>query len=215
MNQKPKVSHMSSVDTKTALIVFVKNPELGKVKTRLAAQLGNEKALEIYLNLLSYTHAVATSWDAILRVYYSDFIPEIDIWDVGFGTKHLQTGNDLGERLHHAVSETFDEDVDNVIVIGSDCPKLNVEHLNKARAELRDVDVVVGPAKDGGYYLIGMKSLHSELFEGKSWSSHLLFDQTMETMIQSGLSWYELPILGDIDTVEDLERYSFMESVLN
>ncbi len=206
---------MSSVDTKTALIVFVKNPELGKVKTRLAAQIGNEKALEIYLNLLNYTHMVATSWDVMLRVYYSDFIPEIDIWDVGFGTKHLQTGNDLGERLHHAFSETFDEDIENVIVIGSDCPKLNVEHLNKARAELREVDVVVGPAKDGGYYLIGMKSLHSELFKDKSWSSPLLFDQTMETMIKNGLSWYELPILGDIDTVEDLERYSFMESVLN
>jgi uncharacterized protein len=205
---------MSSVDTKTALVVFVKNPELGKVKTRLAAQLGNEKALEVYLSLVNYTHSVATSWDTHVRVYYSDFIPEIDIWDVGFGTKHLQVGDDLGERLLNAISETFDEDYDNVIVIGSDCPRLNVEHLNKARVELSDVDIVVGPAKDGGYYLIGMKSVHADLFKGKSWSSPLLFDQTMETMIQSGLSWYELPILGDIDTVEDLERYSFMESVL-
>jgi uncharacterized protein len=209
------MNHMSSVSPKTALIVFVKNPELGKVKTRLAAQIGDEKALEIYLNLLNYTHSVATSWDAQVRVYYSDFIPEVDLWDVGFSTKHVQEGGDLGERLHQAVSETFDDDFDNVIVIGSDCPKLNVEHLNRARTELIDVDVVLGPAKDGGYYLIGMKSLHGELFHDKSWSSASLFDQTLETMIERGLSWYELPILGDIDTVEDLERYSFMESVLS
>jgi len=206
---------MSSVGPQTALVVFVKNPELGKVKTRLAAQIGEQKALEIYLNLLNYTHSIATSWDAQVRVYYSDFIPEVDLWDVGFGTKHLQTGNDLGERLEHAVEETFGDGFEIVIVIGSDCPKLNVEHLKKACIELADVDVVLGPAKDGGYYLIGMKSPHKELFRDKTWSSPSLFDQTMDTMIKNGLSWYELPILGDIDTVEDLERYSFMDSVLS
>jgi rSAM/selenodomain-associated transferase 1 len=209
------MNHMSSVSTKTALVVFVKNPELGKVKTRLAAQIGDEKALEIYLNLLNYTHSVATSWDAHVRVYYSDFIPDLDLWDVGFGSKHLQNGSNLGQRLLHAVSETFNEDYEQVIVIGSDCPRLSVEHLNKARTELNDVDVVVGPAKDGGYYLIAMKSQHGVLFEDKSWSSPSLFDQTIETMIKEGLLWYELPILGDIDTVEDMERYSYMESVLS
>lgn len=209
------MNHRSSMNPKTALVVFVKNPELGKVKTRLAAQIGDEKALEIYLNLLNYTHSVAISWDADVRVYYSDFIPELDLWDVGYGTKHVQIGNNLGQRLLQAVSETFSEDYEYVIVIGSDCPKLNVEHLNKARTNLGDVDVVVGPAKDGGYYLIAMKSLHGTLFEDKSWSSPSLFDQTMDTMIKQGLSWYELPILGDIDTVEDMERYSYMESVLS
>lgn len=206
---------MSSATASTALVVFVKNPELGKVKTRLAAQIGNEKALEIYLGLISHTHSVASGWDAQVRVYYSDYIPDFDIWDVGFCTKHRQDGSNLGERLLTAVSETFDEDFDQVIVIGSDCPKLNIEHLKKAKQELLDADVVLGPAKDGGYYLIGMNALHPELFIGKSWSSPNLFDQTLETMISKGLSWYELPILTDIDTVEDLERSAFMESVLS
>ena len=153
-------------------------------------------------------------WDAQVRVYYSDFIPEFDIWDFGFCTKHRQEGSNLGERLLNAVGETFDEDYDQVIVIGSDCPKLNVDHLKKARHELLDADVVVGPAKDGGYYLIGMNKLHPELFIGKTWSSPKLFDQTLDTMIEHSISWYELPILTDIDTVEDLERSAFMESVL-
>lgn len=206
---------MSTVNVSTALVVFVKNPELGKVKTRLAAQIGNEKALEIYLGLINHTHSVAVGWDAQVRVYYSDFIPEFDVWDIGFCTKHRQEGSNLGERLLNAVGETFEQDYDQVIVIGSDCPKLNVEHLKKAKEELMEVDVVMGPAKDGGYYLIGMKSLHPELFIGKSWSSPKLFDQTLDTMIAQKLSWYELPILTDIDTVEDLERSAFMESVLD
>ncbi len=206
---------MSSVSPATALVVFVKNPEIGRVKTRLAAQIGNEKALEIYLGLLNYTHSVATAWEAKVRVYYSDFVPEFDLWDIGFCSKHQQVGDTLGDRLLHAVQETFDEEFENVIVIGSDCPKLSVDHLNRALAELKEVDVVIGPAKDGGYYLIGVKSPHRVLFKNKSWSSPMLFDQTLETMIESKLSWYELPILGDIDTVEDLERSSFMESVLN
>jgi rSAM/selenodomain-associated transferase 1 len=206
---------MSSVSPSTALVVFVKNPELGKVKTRLAAQIGNEKALEIYHGLLNHTHTVATAWEAKVRVYYSDFIPEFDLWDIGFCSKHLQKGDNLGERLLSAVQESFDEDFENVIIIGSDCPKLSTEHLNRALAELKEVDVVIGPAKDGGYYLIGFKEPFPALFEGKSWSSSQLFDQTLETMIKSGISWYELPILSDIDTVEDLERSSFMESVLS
>ena len=206
---------MSQVSLSTALVVFVKNPELGKVKTRLAAQIGDDKALEIYLELLHHTHSVATSWDAHIRVYYSDYIPETDLWDMGYCSKHLQQGDDLGERLSNAIEQTFEDGFEQVVVIGSDCPKLRVDHLNRARTELVDVDVVVGPAVDGGYYLIGMKAFHPQLFEGKSWSSSVLFDQTLETMITSGLSWYELPMLTDIDTFEDILRTSFKETSLS
>lgn len=194
-----------------ALIIFVKNAELGKVKTRLAAQIGAERALEIYNLLLQRTQVTASATEADLRVYYSEFIPEVDLWNLSVHSKHLQDGDSLGERLVHAINESFNEGYKKVAIIGSDCPYLHSTHINKAFQELDEVDVVLGPARDGGYYLIGMNRMHEHLFYNKSWSSEHLFDQTLDDLIQHGLSWYELPILSDIDTLEDLERTSFAD----
>jgi uncharacterized protein len=198
----------NSTDT---LLIFVKNPELGKVKTRLAAQIGPVRALEVYQHLLQRTQAAVNSTKADIRVYYNEFIPEIDLWDLSVHTKHIQEGSTLGERLIHAINESFQTGYEKIAVIGSDCPHLNSTHIEKAFKELDDVDVVLGPARDGGYYLIGMNHMHEHLFLNKSWSTESLFDQTLDDLIQHGLSWYELPILSDIDTLEDLERSSMYD----
>jgi len=190
----------------SALIVFVRNAEIGKVKTRLAAQIGDQKAFDVYMSLLQHTHSIAITTDCDVRVYYSDYIPDVDLWDIGFCSKHLQTGNNLGNRMANAFEETFAAGYENVIIIGSDCPQLNSQHIQKAIDELRSAEVVIGPARDGGYYLLGMKQARPAIFENKLWSSAILFDQTIDDLIKIGLSWYELPILADIDTVEDLER---------
>jgi len=201
------IQHNSS----EALIIFVKNAELGKVKTRLASQIGAERALEIYQLLLQRTQATAIGSGVDVRVYYSEFIPDVDFWDLSVHTKHLQEGSTLGERMIHALDESFEVGYNKLVVIGSDCPQLNSSHIERAFAQLEDVEVVLGPARDGGYYLIGMKEMHEFLFVDKSWSTELLFDQTINDLIEHRLSWYELPILSDIDTVEDLERTSFAD----
>jgi rSAM/selenodomain-associated transferase 1 len=201
-------------DTKSteAIIIFVKNAELGKVKTRLASQIGDERALEIYQLLLQHTQSAIAPLDADVRIYYSDYLPEIDLWDLSVHTKHLQEGSNLGDRLIHALDESFRLGYHKIVVIGSDCPQLSASHIEKAFMELEDVEVVLGPARDGGYYLIAMNRLHEHLFQDKHWSSEELFDQTIDDLIQHKLSWFELPILSDIDTVEDLERTSFAEA---
>jgi len=199
---------------KNALIVFVRNAELGKVKTRLAAQIGDQKAFDVYMSLLQHTHSVAITADCDVRVYYSDYIPNVDLWDIGYCSKHLQTGGDLGQRMSAAFDETFAANYEKVLIIGSDCPQLNSQHLQKALDELNTSEVVLGPARDGGYYLMALKQSWPALFENKQWSSEILFDQTIDVLIQLGLSWYELPILADIDTAEDLER-SYLADIVH
>jgi rSAM/selenodomain-associated transferase 1 len=194
-----------------ALIVFVKNAELGKVKTRLATEIGAERALEVYQLLLQRTQLTVNAVEADIRVYYSEYIPEVDLWDLSIHTKHLQEGTTLGERLLNSINESFESGYNKIAVIGSDCPKLNSAHIEKAFRELDNVDVVLGPARDGGYYLIALNRMHEYLFMQKSWSSEYLFDQTLDDLIKHGLSWFELPMLSDIDTLEDLERTSFSE----
>lgn len=195
-----------------AVIIFVKNAELGKVKTRLATQIGHERALEIYQFLLQHTQCAISPLEADIRVYYSEYLPEVDLWDLSVHTKHLQEGSTLGERLIHALKESFEHGYSKIVVIGSDCPQLSASHIEKAFKELEEVDIVLGPARDGGYYLIAMNRLHEHLFLHKSWSSKHVFDQTLDDLIENKLSWFELPILSDIDTIEDLERTSFAEA---
>lgn len=194
-----------------ALIIFVKNPEFGKVKTRLAESVGDEEALEIYKDLLRHTREIASSVEVDRFVYFDSFLPEKDtIWDKEEFEFRLQEGESLGARMNRALTEIFDDDYDRGVIIGSDCLDLTREILEKAYDELRDADAVIGPARDGGYYLLGMKECYSELFQNKTWSTDTVFDATIDDMIRLGLVWYELPMLSDIDTLEDLQRARFL-----
>lgn len=194
-----------------ALIIFVKNTEFGKVKTRLAKSVGNEEAMEIYRDLLKHTREIAASVDVDRFVYYSSYIPEEDqLWDKKDFEYRVQEGDDLGARMDKAFNEIFDEDYERSVIIGSDCLDLTREILEKAYEELNEADVVIGPARDGGYYLLGMSECYSGLFKNKKWSSNTVFDDTIDDMIRLGLIWYELPMLSDIDTLEDLQRARFV-----
>ncbi|MFT6716417.1 MAG: rSAM/selenodomain-associated transferase 1 [Saprospiraceae bacterium] len=187
------------------LIIFAKNPVLGKVKTRLAATVGNQKALEIYKELLAYTCAICSKANANKFVFYSDFIDEQDLWNETKHKKKLQWGNDLGKRMANAFEETLNND-SKAIIIGTDCKELTPEIINQAFGALEYVDVVLGPAVDGGYYLIGMKNLNMNLFNDISWSTSQVLDQTINKMNKEKLSYLLLKTLSDIDTEEDLKR---------
>lgn len=185
------------------LIIFIKNPVLGKVKTRLAAGIGDEKAFEVYLLLLEITRHAAQKTDCTRNVFYSDEI-ETDAWDEDKFNKFVQEGDSLGERMKNAFEQVFALGATEAVIIGSDCPQLTSEIMEDAFTILDNKDVCIGPANDGGYYLLGMKKLHAFLFEGKQWSTDSVFGDTVINLKENALSFGLLPQLSDVDTVDDL-----------
>jgi rSAM/selenodomain-associated transferase 1 len=193
------------------LIIFIKNPILGKVKTRLAATVGAKTALQIYKILCRLTQNVALQTAAHRYVFYSDFIDKTDDWAAPFFIKKLQKNiPDLGERMAAAFELIFkiNKTLPNkILIIGSDCPDITSRLLTTAYESLDKNDIVIGPAQDGGYYLLGMKTLHHELFSDMEWSVNTVLNQTIERAQKSNLSIHLLPILNDIDTEEDYLKW--------
>lgn len=189
--------------TGDALIIFVKNLVEGHVKTRLAATVGNKKAMEIYQRLIAHTYDVVQDFKADKFIFYSAFI-EDDIWQNDFFEKHVQAGNDLGERMKNAFASVFEKGFTKIIIIGTDCPGINESILEKAFSNLNKTDVVIGPASDGGYYLLGVKKSHSFLFENIQWSTNKVLAATIELCKKHQLSYSLLSELSDVDEEKDL-----------
>ncbi len=196
--------------TNDALLIFVKNLNEGHVKTRLADTLGNDAAMNIYKQLLKNTHDTILSFEKDKIVFYSDFIEE-DIWENNLFQKEIQEGNDLGERMQNAFKRLFADQAGSftagykkVVIIGTDCPGINKGILENAFLKLNHSDVVIGPATDGGYYLLGMKKIHSFLFEKIKWSTGAVFRQTIQLCNDNQLSYFLLPELSDVDEEKDL-----------
>jgi uncharacterized protein len=190
----------------SALIIFVKNPVEGNVKTRIAKTTGHARAVAIYRELLSYTHTVAESLPAegySRTVYYGDFVNADDLWN-GWN-KALQPEGDLGTRMKEAFREQLNQGATSVVIIGSDCLDLRPRHLLEAFRLLQTQEVVVGPSTDGGYYLLGMNQLHEGLFENMPWSQPTLMEHTRAFMENAGLRYAFLEPLTDIDEWSDYE----------
>ena len=190
--------------TEKALIIFAKNPEIGKVKTRLALTLGNEQALSIYKELLEQTVANTSSLPFKKFVFYSDYIEQSDIWPNEWYSKELQIGYDLGERMKNAFAALFEKGFTDVVIIGTDCPSLTQEIVCTAFHNLKDHDVVMGPAEDGGYYLLGIKKNQPSLFENIKWSTETVLKETIKKCGELNWNHYLLPVLNDVDEEKDL-----------
>ncbi|RDC63160.1 TIGR04282 family arsenosugar biosynthesis glycosyltransferase [Adhaeribacter pallidiroseus] len=188
---------------KKLLLIFVKNAVLGKVKTRLAATIGPDKAYEIYQILLKRTFEVTVALPVTKVVYYSDYTSE-DLFKPPYYNKHIQSGQDLGERMQQAFAQAFADGFREVCIIGSDCYELTEDILLQAFEKLERNDVVIGPAEDGGYYLLGMKELHPSLFTGKNWSTDSVLPDTLNNVKANGQSVALLPQLTDVDEEKDL-----------
>lgn len=191
---------------KEVVLVFQKNAILGQVKTRLASGMGEQPAMEIYKHLVQLTYSALEDVPMPVWTYFSDFIPESTHPTVE--KSFVQQGQDLGERMSNAFASTFDSGIEKVVLIGTDCPTLQSQHLLQAFTALNDSDLVLGPATDGGYYLIGMKVRAAYLFEGIAWSTSQVLSQTLHVASQHSLTTTLLPELCDIDTPEDWQRYS-------
>jgi hypothetical protein len=186
------------------LIIFYRNPELGKVKTRLAATMGDERALAIYLKLASHTRSVASEVNCDRVVWYSDFVDTEDNWPNDVFLKERQRGETLGDRMQVAFDRAFQDGYQRACIIGTDCLELTSEILSEAFNKLNTHDAVIGPALDGGYYLLGMKEFHSEFFNKKVWSTNTVFENTVKDFERLELSFILLPTLIDIDEERDL-----------
>lgn len=182
------------------LIIFARNPVKGSVKTRLAVHIGAEAALEIYLQLLKHVGEVTKEIQAAKEVHFSEAIPLAGPWNDY--KRKLQKGVGLGERMEQAFKEGFLKGYRQIVLIGSDLPELTREDLKQAFDALDTNEYVLGPATDGGYYLIGMKSLNSELFRQITWGSSTVLRQTIEKIKNKSLSLLEKR--RDLDTYEDL-----------
>ncbi|MGM0579100.1 MAG: TIGR04282 family arsenosugar biosynthesis glycosyltransferase [Bacteroidota bacterium] len=194
------------MNKKRLLIIFVKNPELGKCKTRLAATIGDQKALNFYKNMLKRTKEVANKVNADKAIYYSSFIDDNDLWsnEPPF-YKYLQNQNpDLGIKMQSAFEEAFQDGYESVCIIGSDCYALDEKVIEQAFKSLESKDAVLGPSNDGGYYLLGMNQLHAQLFKNKEWSTDSVAPETIQDFKRLKLGYFLLEELTDIDNEEDL-----------
>lgn len=190
---------------KQALLIFAKNLVHGEVKTRLAATIGHEKAFAVYKELLKHTAVITSTLPVDKLLFYSDFIEENPVWNHRF-QKHLQSGNDLGERMNNAFVYAFDEGYEKVVIIGTDCFELDAEIIMKAFQQLMENDVVIGPAKDGGYYLLGLKKNHAQIFHNIAWSTATVFEETVAKSKELELTHHCLQELNDIDEEKDLHH---------
>jgi uncharacterized protein len=200
------------------LIIFLKYPEPGKVKTRLAKAIGNEKACLIYKQLAEKVITNICQKNRELYDIYVFFTPAdkkhaIKTWLTPVFDKNggvdvyykSQSGDSLGERMSLAFREILQErHRKKGIIIGADCPEIDASLIEDAFEVLREKDVVIGPAHDGGYYLFGMSKYIQDLFADIDWSTDRVFKQTMEKVYKNNLACTILRTLRDIDTWEDL-----------
>lgn len=191
----------------TALMIFMKNPRRGQVKTRLAATLGQDAALGIYHRLLAMTEKTVRAIPATKYVFYSDEVEKNDLWQARHIRKGRQQGADLGERMHRAFVHVFEAGFRSVVIIGTDCPSLEPAHLRAAYEALETWDAVLGPAADGGFYLLGLKRPVPEVFLHQSWSHDTVALRTLSGLAAQGLRCATLPILHDIDTEADWRAF--------
>lgn len=190
---------------KNLLIIFTRNPVLGKVKTRLAKTVGDKTALDIYTFLLKKTKEITLDSPCDKVVYYSEKIIKNDIWNCNSFRKEVQSGEDLGAKMKNSFYDAFENNYRKVVLIGSDIYDLESYHINEAFKKLDTNDVVMGPALDGGYYLIGLKKMHPKIFDNKKWGSSTVRKDTLKNLEKVDV--HLLPILNDVDVIEDIEHH--------
>ncbi|MEL7339772.1 MAG: TIGR04282 family arsenosugar biosynthesis glycosyltransferase [Bacteroidota bacterium] len=194
-------------------LIFVKHPVQGRVKTRLGATLGHNTAVAVYQELLRYTRGLTQELDADKAVWYGNDYPEEDLWsEVGY-ERYPQTGSDLGSRMEEAFSWGFGRGYRKIQIIGSDCAALTTEILARGFAILDQSDFVIGPAEDGGYYLLGMNAPYYQVFKDKAWSTESVLPDTLRDLREGKKMLQFLPTLSDIDHEEDLKG-TFLEHFL-
>lgn len=191
-------------------IQFAREPVAGAVKTRMIPHLSPPEACALHAELVLWTAAtlVAARLGRVELAVAGSAGHGLfqDCLDLGVAGLTLQRGADLGERMYNALVAGLDR-FERVVLVGSDCPSIDRGYLNQALAALDQVDIVLGPAADGGYTLVGARRVPREMFEGISWGTAAVFSETTLRLRRLGVAWTELSVLNDIDRPEDLPAW--------
>lgn len=192
------------------LMIFMRYPQPGRTKTRLIPALGPEGAAQLYRSLVVQTLAQVAILQrerpiAVELWFTGGTLAQMQTW---LGTDYYvyrsQVAGDLGERMAAAFRAAFQAGTERAVLIGTDCPDLTAAHLATALSALTDHDLVLGPAQDGGYYLIGLRQPVPALFSHIPWGTATVAEQTLAIAARVGLSVHCLPVLADLDRPEDL-----------
>jgi hypothetical protein len=192
------------------LLFFIKSPEEGKVKSRLASVIGDERAANLYRDFITQMLSTLRRGDFPFHIcfYPHNALKGVKEW---LGDQHHyipQKGKDLGERMSNAFRKAFDTGFKRVVLVGSDIPDLPLEVIEEAFISLKEEDAAIGPAYDGGYYLIGFKekTFSPQVFERMAWGTERVFEDTMKVLKNLNQRVHTLPFRRDIDTIEDLKH---------
>lgn len=192
------------------LLIFVKYPEPGKVKTRLAKNIGLESAAALYREMaetIIYDLSKLTDYAKIIFFDPPERKEDVMRWLKFNGLSFIpQGGNSLGEKMSNAFRHAFSRGADRAVVIGTDCPQISTQTILEAFEKLKTSEVVIGPSYDGGYYLLGLRRFIQEVFKDIDWGTNRVLDQTIKRLRDNGINPECLETLRDVDTIEDLRN---------
>ncbi|GAB3653210.1 TIGR04282 family arsenosugar biosynthesis glycosyltransferase [Echinicola sediminis] len=194
-----------------AIIIFQKNPEPGKVKTKLEEVIGTEKAVEVYEYLLNYTHELVQNYPADVFVYFQEKIDEKYLLNEHYHLE-LSEGGSLTDKIRQAFNEVFEKGYEKVLIIRMDTLELTNDILDEAFEALDYQDMVVGPDQDGMAYLLGMNKLEKRVLEGKEWKHSADCDELFKAAKDAKINAHRLPMLFDVEQYEDLKS---LRGILN
>lgn len=194
---------------KQHLIIFTRYPQSGKTKTRLIPALGEEGAANLQRQMTEYTVSKVKKFQSSAAISFEIRFAggDLQLMQNWLGTElnyQLQGEGDLGKRMKNSFLSAFNQGAQEVITIGIDCPGVNAQLLSEAFEKIRNCDLLLGPAVDGGYYLIGLKRAIEELFINIDWGTAKVLQQTVDIAQQFNLSVAYLQTLADVDRPEDL-----------
>jgi rSAM/selenodomain-associated transferase 1 len=201
------------MSAQNCLIIFTRKPEKGKVKTRLAKGVGEDKALDIYKFLLKRTAEATSKVKAERQVWYTDQPEKNDLWKVDVFVKYSQIEGNLGDKMKYAFHQNFKKNFQKVLIIGTDLFDISNDLIENAFDQLDNNEVVIGPAQDGGYYLLGMRQFIPEVFESIKWSTEHVFQQTLQSITDKSVAVLEKK--NDIDYAEDAIEFEALRKIID
>ena len=185
---------------------MLKAPVPGTVKTRLASAIGAKQATLAYMRMVELQLKALQDYNHEIHYTPGDSLQQMKDWLGDGHSYHPQTKGDLGQRMSAALKNTLENGASKACLLGGDCPYINHAVIEEASSALDQHDLSIGPAMDGGYYLLACKHLYQELFEDIAWSTEIVFKKTLSTAENLGLNVYQLKPLEDVDDLQSWER---------